>query len=525
MFHLTTDTVISSVLFAVLLEILRRSTKRRSSNLPLPPGPPKLPFVGNLHQIPSSKEHEVYQQWSEQYAHEDGIIHIDVGGTSIVILNTAKAAADLLDKRSKIYSSCTRPPMPMVLDLMGWDWNFGLQPYGDNWRAHRRVFLQAFNPNSSKSFLPKQTKASHLLLGRLLEDPESFMDLLRHHAGEIIMSIAYGIEVLPKDDPYVTLAQDAIKPLLDAMVPGAFLVDSLPFLKYVPSWMPGAGFKRKAREWRDLALKMVNQPFSVGKAIIETGDYTTSFVSESLQKLKENAPGSAHQENLIREAAGSMYIAGSDTTVAAIAAFIFAMLAAPDAQRKAQEEIDRVAPNRLPTFEDVKLMPYVTAAIWESLRWKNVLNLGLPHYLEEEDEYCGYRIPKGSTVFSNIWAILHDERIYPQPFEFKPERYLQNKEHGIEIDNTFKDSIFTVFGYGRRICPGRHMAYASVWIVAASILKVFEISKARDEFGNIVEPLYVPQSLIISTPLPFKCSIKPRSAEAEELIMAVRDVK
>ncbi|EEB93831.1 hypothetical protein MPER_07467, partial [Moniliophthora perniciosa FA553] len=116
------------------------------------------------------------------------------------------------------------------------------------------------------------------------------------------------------------------------------------------------------------------------------------------------------------------------------------MATSPDAQRKAQEEIDRVAPGRLPTFEDEKLMPYVTAVVWESLRWKNRLKVaaGVAHYLNVEDEYEGYRIPKGTRVIGNIWAILHDESLYPEPFEFKPERYFPAGSE-TEFDETVKD--------------------------------------------------------------------------------------
>ena len=84
-------------------------------------------------------------------------------------------------------------------------------------------------------------------------------------AGETIISIAYGLDVSAKNDPYLATAQAGVHPLVIAGVPGAFLVDTIPALKYVPDWMPGAGFKRKAKEWRKLAMAMVEQPFQAAK--------------------------------------------------------------------------------------------------------------------------------------------------------------------------------------------------------------------------------------------------------------------
>ena len=79
------------------------------------------------------------------------------------------------------------------------------------------------------------------------------------------MSISYGIQVQEENDPYVTTAEGALHGLVTAALPGAFLVDALPILKFVPSWMPGAGFQNLAKKWKDLALKMKEVPFEVTK--------------------------------------------------------------------------------------------------------------------------------------------------------------------------------------------------------------------------------------------------------------------
>lgn len=84
--------------------------------------------------------------------------------------------------------------------------------------------------------------------------------------------------------------------------------------------------------------------------------------------------------------------------------FFLAMALYPEAQRKAQAELDAIiGPDRLPEFADQDSLPYIHAIVKECLRWQNVFTLGLPHRLMEDDEYKGYYIPKGSIVLGNVW--------------------------------------------------------------------------------------------------------------------------
>lgn len=92
-----------------------------------------------------------------------------------------------------------------------------------------------------------------------------------------MLSIAYGIEVQEENDPYLEMSRIALQTLNSAAVPGAFLVDTFPFLKHVPAWFPGASFKRKAREWRKAARGVLELPF------VET---KKRFVSTSLRERR-----------------------------------------------------------------------------------------------------------------------------------------------------------------------------------------------------------------------------------------------
>ncbi|KAJ7252511.1 cytochrome P450 [Mycena rebaudengoi] len=486
--------------------------KLRSSRSPLPPGPAKLPLVGNLFGLPSSFEWEIYMKWSKDY--DSDIIHLSVPGASIIVLSSVDATIDLLEQRSAIYSD--RPRAPMVNELMGNDFSFASMKYGDEWRERRRLFHSGFHLVAARVFRPRQLSAAHALLRRLLEDPDGeVLDHIRHMNGSMIMSITYGIDSLPSNDPYMQNAEAVIKALVEASVPGRYLVDSLPILKYVPDWFFGAGFKREAKYWKRRAEDMVRLPFGVTKRLVADGTAPASFASDKLQEMDENVD-QEHQENVIRDTAAMVYTAGFDTTTAAIGTFMLAMLAHPDVQKKAQKEIDAVVrAGHLPNFDDEESLPYVSAIVKEVLRWRPIVPIGVPHFVAKEDVYRGYRIPAGSIIIANIWAMLHDEVAYPDPYSFNPDRFLINGQ----LNPAVRDPEI-IFGFGRRVCPGRHMAQATLWITIASLLAVFDINKAIGEDGKVLEPTYEYHSALVTMPFPFKCSIKPRSKEAVTLITA-----
>ncbi|KAF9055302.1 cytochrome P450 [Hymenopellis radicata] len=472
----------------VALAVLRFLSRRKN----YPPGPPRYPFIGNLFNRPSQLEWQIFAKWSEEL--DSDIVHMDVFGKSIVILNSQKAVFDLFSKKGSLYSG--RPSFVMANELMGWARSLTSNQYNEEWRQQRRHFHQEFNEVAARRFFPVQTKAVHGLLRQFLESPDDFMAHIKHMAATIILSVAYGLEIQPKDDPLIKLSDDAVTPASDAGRPGAYLVDVIEPLKYIPEWFPGAGFKRKARLWRQLAHDMWNVPWDMTKQQIALGIAAPSFVSSCLDALNHSdSDNKARDEYHIQSAAGSMYAAGVDTTMGAVGFFLLAMVQFPEAQAKAQAEIDMVLGHgHLPTFDDMESLPYVTALVREVLRCNPPGPIGVPHTAAKDDVYRNYFIPKGAFVISNLWAISHDPvckfdrsiactrpteflESIPRTVAFKPERYMGPDG---KLDPAVKDPSDVVFGIGRRICPARILGYNSTWISVASILAAFDIKPDLD---------------------------------------------
>ena len=167
---------------------------------------------------------------------------------------------------------------------------------------------------------------------------------------------------------------------------------------------------------------------------------------------------------------------------------MLAMIAFPEVQRRAQAEIDAVVGrDHLPTFADSPRLPYVRAMIKEVLRWRPALPFGVPHVATEEDWYEGMYIPKGTICIPNVWHCNHDRAVFGEDAEeFRPERHLD--KHGEPLPGPLETNQegHVGFGFGRRICVGKHMAYDSLFIDTVRILWAAKLERAQDKNGKEV---------------------------------------
>lgn len=482
----------------VVTYITRRYTFSR-----LPPGPRGLPIVGNILDMPTTKPWLTFAHWSKLYG---DICSVTVLGQTFIILGSSDTAVDLLAKRSSTYSD--RPHLTMACDLVRWDLTIPLMSSGNTLRTHRRLLHSCLNANVIDKFGRIQENEARQLLKRLLEAPEKFHNHVARLAAYLSLRIAYGYdsEVKEDRDKLLQLVERTMAEFSKLSAPGTFLVDQLPFLRFLPEWLPGMGFKRLAREWKKDLDDLVNIPFNFVKGQVATGMEKESFVSALLHDKSAS-------EYDIKWAASTIYGGGGETTTSALDAFFLAMVQYPSVQKQAQVELDTLLNNgeRLPSLSDRDKLPYINALCLEVLRYHSVLPTNIPHCTSQDDVYNGYFIPKGSLVIANIWNMTHDPKIYQDPTVFNPMRFLAKPEHVPE-----RDPREIAFGLGRRICPGRYLADATVFTVCAMILSTFDISRVEGS----PEPVLNARDGTISRPAPFLCSITPRSPRAVELINA-----
>ncbi|CAE6398837.1 unnamed protein product [Rhizoctonia solani] len=459
-----------------------------------PPSPKSLPFVGNLFSIPPGQEYIAFAKIGEQL--ESDIVYLEILGQKILVLNSAEAASDLLDKRSALYSD--RPSIPMLADptLMNWPRAVSLAGYGDLWRSYRRIMNNWLNKRAVTQFDVLQERQTRLLLRRLLnatKHAQPFQDVrneLYFATGSLMLQVAYGYEPQSHHDRLLKEAQVTFENAVLAGMQTNFFVNVFPAMLHIPEWLPWTGWKRIGREWGAQQERSKADLYEWVKGQVAIGTDQISLLGLLLQDHELlSALSPAERDERLKEVGIILFGGGTDTTASFLLNFIAAMVLHPQAQLRAQQELDTVlGPVGLPRISDQERLPYIRNLIDEVLRV----------------------YPVGPLVVRTvIRAISRDPRGYKDPERFNPDRYLD--------PNVQRPPIF---GWGRRKCPGSHLAEASVFVIAASLLSVFVFSKKMNSSGEEVVPqIETKHNAIIVEPKPFEFEFKPRSEEHCQLIL------
>ncbi|GAB1526566.1 hypothetical protein RhiTH_009733 [Rhizoctonia solani] len=390
------------------------------------------------------------------------MVYLRLFGYDFVILNSANAAIDLLEKRSRIYSDRLSPPMFKDPSLLNWSGNAVLLGYSDLWRNYRRIFNNWLGSRTVTQFHQLQESQAQQMLQRLAnisDDANPFEEVKRtiyYTIASSTLRLAYGYKLQSDDDIILqNINQTAHYTAQAAM-------------------FTSTGWKRTAREWRAFKDNAQSIPYEWTKAQLAAGTAEPSILSMLLQDshLTSNLSPKA-KEICLKEISMMIVAAGTDTTSTALVSFVAAIVLNPHVQVKAQEEIDNVLGfASLPKISDRERLPYVRNLIQEVLRWLPPVPAGVPHASWKDDAYRGYEIERGTVV-----AMTRDESVYRDPETFNPDRFMcSTVPHP------------PAFGWGRRRCAGIHFAEASLFITAATLLAFFKFSKKKDTHGQEITP-------------------------------------
>ncbi|EMD33484.1 hypothetical protein CERSUDRAFT_118063 [Gelatoporia subvermispora B] len=474
------------------------------------PGPPEHPLVGHTLQVPTIQTWRYFEKLARKYG---SIFRLSLAGDNILVLSDPADAEELLGSRSANYSS--RPPLVYAGKYQSNNKRMVLLPYGETLKKQRAAFHQMLQPRVVGAYEAIQELESLKLLHDMINRP---LDANRHcqrFSASLVFHLAYG-KRLGDDGADLDAVLNVLQNFVRDTYPGAHLVDTFPILDLLPDFL--APWRQEARRKHVGDMKLYNRLTLEVKQRMENGEEDLECFAARL--WDQQAKSGFDLEDL-SYVAGTAFEAGTDTTAATVVWFLMAMLLYPDTMRKAHAELDRVLGSdgkTMPNFTHMGELPYCAALVKEVFRWRPAAPGGFPHYSDVEDEYKGRTIKAKTMVIPCLWNMHYDETRYPSPATFDPERFLRAGE--TLTQESLTEGHYS-FGFGRRKCPGQHMATKTIWIGVTRLLWAFEILHALDADKR---PIPVDPdnctSGMTSKPNIFPLRVLPRSPAHAETIHA-----
>ncbi|XP_074575079.1 cytochrome P450 78A5-like [Curcuma longa] len=419
------------------------------------------------------------------------LMAFSVGFTRFVVSSHPDTAKDILCSSA----FADRPIKESAYELL-FHRAMGFAPFGDYWRTLRRI-------SSTYLFSPRRIASSgeqRRAIGKKMV-ADIHVRMKKHGEVEMRQVLHFGslnnvmMSVFGKS--YDDFSEGGGFELEWLVKEGYALLSVFNWSDYFPllRWLDLQGVRKRCRRLVKRVDAFVGQLIEQhrnnrtnGKAMDDAGDFVDVLLSlEAEEKLSDADMVAVLWEMIFR---------GTDTVAILLEWILARMVLHPDIQSKAHREIDSVVGKSRPVGDaDIARLPYLQSIIKESLRMHPPGPLLSWARLATHDVRVGpHLVPAGTTAMVNMWAIAHDESIWADPHEFRPERFAEE-----DVSVLGSDLRLAPFGAGRRVCPGKAMGLASVHLWLALLLQNFEFVPSADHAVDLSERLKM--SLEMEKPL------------------------
>lgn len=289
------------------------------------------------------------------------------------------------------------------------------------------------------------------------------------------------------------------------------LSGSTPIGDFLP-WLKSSDLDRRMIECQNKRDQFMQDLIEERRRKIKINSYDgerKKAMIDVLLSLQESEP-EYYSDEIIKGLMQVLLMAGTDTTINTMEWALSLLLNHPEELKRAQIEIDNYIPKgRLLCESDLPHLPYLRCIINEVMRLYPVVPLLAPHESSAECRVGGFRIPAGTTLMVNVWAIHRDPNIWEDPEKFKPKRFKGIME---TVGAGTKDGFFLMpFGYGRRSCPGDGLGMRVIGLTLGSLIQCFELARVGNEMVDMSEG--VSFTLQKAKPLQAKCRTRPTMAD------------
>ncbi|KAI0844549.1 cytochrome P450 [Daldinia vernicosa] len=470
------------------------------------PGPTLLPYIGRIHDLPIQYMWLKFKEWADQYSGTDGFFFTEMLGAKFLVVTKEKVAEELLVKRAKYNSD-----RPMVRSLFDSKSTHGSMEYlplmGKNqyWSRQRKFTHSYLTEATNAHYYGVMYHEAKRWLARLIENPDGFEFSLEDMSSKVMCQLAW-------DD--TDLSEACTKSacgLLNQMSPAGPITNVITPLWHLPEMInPWKIAERKRHDeqqawWMD---RLMNT-----RAALEQGRQRACFTKQYLERgeKRSNISGDYEASCVI----GMMALVGIFTVVGPLSYFLVSMIHHPKWQAAVQKEVDEACEGRIPTLDDAPKLPILRACIKETMRWRPNVPTGVAHEMEADDEFRGYFLPKGTRILPLDWAFLRDPEKYPDPDNFRPERWLEPGWPTYQEPLTMYPTIkgMTSFGWGQRQCLGQSLTQDELIVACGALSWCFNLKPKKDPVTGqeIPVPHDKSNSLLIIKPNSFQMAFEPRS--------------
>ncbi|KAI3956990.1 hypothetical protein MKW92_012156 [Papaver armeniacum] len=437
----------------VVFIILSYNTyQQRRLRFKLPPGPCRpWPIVGNLYDIKPVR-FRCFWDWSKIYG---PIISVWLGSTLNVVVSNAELAKQVLKVNDHDLADRHRSRSAAKFSRNGTDLIWA--DYGPHYVKVRKVCtVELFSSKRIQALRPIREDEVTAMIESIFNectkpDKSGKSMMLMNYLGEVtfnnITRLAFGKRFVNTEGMLDEQGLELKAIVANGTKLGASLAvaEHIPWLRFMFPLEEEAFAKHGAR--RDRLTRAIMDEHTLARQT--SGGAKQHFV-DALLTVQEQYDLS---EDTIIGLLWDMMTAGMDTTAVSVEWAMAELVKNPRVQVKAQEELDRVVgTNRVMTELDLSNLPYLMSVVKEALRLHPPTPLMLPHKASANVQIGGYDIPMGSNVHVNVWAVARDPAVWEKPFEFLPERFMEE-----DVDMKGRDYRLLPFGAGRRVCPGAHL--------------------------------------------------------------------
>ena len=470
--------IATSLIYAIVRSIQQWAHERRL--LPTPPGPTGLPLVGNLLDVLKAakvgEQHLLFEKWARQYGE---LYKVKVGPFTQYMVNSDIAVKAIFESKHAAQSA-NRPRWIVSNEHICGGWNVLLiDADTPRWKHQRQVTARNVGsvPRADAGLPPLHYESLKFMYevaqdSAVQTDSKALWNGVMRYTYSAFTTQMFGLDIPKSDNPAIQYIHETGTAQILGTLPGSYMVDVFPILEQLPTALKPWAQAGSARWKRDVEWCRTRMN------LVRNMSDRTSIQDSLMVKILEDEKHLGFPT--VEEGAYfclMLTIGAADTSQISTWAFLEAMITYPGVQEKAYREIEAFTKDRIPSFEDYDSIPYVRCLVKETWRWRPPVGLGHPHVTTEDIVYNNMRIPRGSRLHLNGWAIQHDPARHGDPDEFDPERYLQDATNAMQSINSpnVRDRDHFAFGAGRRICPGYNVAERSLAIAIMQFLWAFEI--------------------------------------------------